>query len=415
MPIELHVRRKITSFIAQIDGLLLSDFPHSSTESALKLIRTHFVDTLARLDKARGTSKHELIQSACVTANMRIYDLLPILGFLLRSTNVRNNFESYDALLQLSTAIIGPQARVVMSSEWDYSPLTYAMTVSVLPDFVLLGMPTSESSNSLILPLAGHELGHSVWQTELVSDHFDAQLQKAAKLYVSGKWTDFQRVFPEFGQISVSDDLLDNNIFVVNIISEILGLAKSQIEETFCDAVGAQLFGAGYVYAFHYLLAPNLGGYRTFDYPKLSTRADFLNRFSGLDLVKLGFPNYPSEFDDRIPNLTRDDSFIYQAVDNITIDIASEIYEHAKSIVASKASSFRPEATDEAEILQMFRAGVPARKPGSLAGIINAGWQYVRENEAAFNDQERPLFEWVSELILKSIEVMEFNRRVIHA
>ena len=52
------------------------------------------------------------------------------------------------------------------------------------------------------------------------------------------------------------------------------------------------------------------------------------------------------------------------------------------------------------------------RTPESLADILNAGWSYLIQVAAKHDESERPLFEWVSELILKSVEVLEFRRRI---
>ena len=135
--------------IAQLDQLLLSDIPHKSTEDGLTLFREFFLKSDKLVEKAINSGMPTLLSAACITANERIAAYLPFLGFLLRSTNVRNNFESFDILAELATAIIGPQAKVVISSEWDFSPLTYPLSVSVLPNFLLIGMPAPESDNAL--------------------------------------------------------------------------------------------------------------------------------------------------------------------------------------------------------------------------------------------------------------------------
>ncbi len=62
----------------------------------------------------------------------------------------------------------------------------------------------------------------------------------------------------------------------------------------------------------------------------------------------------------------------------------------------------------------MFKYGVPANEPSSISDIVNAGWTYVVQNRATFDESERSLVEWVSELILKSVEVLEYRTR-IHA
>ena len=178
MTIELHTTEKLTAVVKQIEHLLLSDFPHESTRTGLELFATFFNEQITRINRAVAESERSALIRACMTANVRIAAYLPLLGFMLRSTNVRNSFECYDSLLQLAQRLIGQQAKVVISSEWDLSPLTYALSVPVLPGYVLLGMPATESSNALLLPLTGHELGHSVWTNENLEDKWAADVEQ---------------------------------------------------------------------------------------------------------------------------------------------------------------------------------------------------------------------------------------------
>jgi hypothetical protein len=299
-----------------------------------------------------------------------------------------------------------------MSSEWDFSPLTYPMTVSVLPDHVLIGLPSTESANALILPLAGHELGHSIWRNEKLENKWAAEVRQNARDQLKSRWTMFQSAFPEHSSLRPTDDELSNNIFLVHVQSDILGLSLSQIEEIFCDAIGIQLFGASFAYAFHYLLAPSLGGPRALEYPTLASRAEFLANFGKIDLKALGFSDYASEFQDQQPNLAPRPDFISTAADNIGRTMGEKMYREAGQIVSSKAGRFVPDRDAEATILRMFEHEIPARMPRSLADILNASWAYVKKHASTFNENERGLIEWVSELALKSIEVLEYRSRV---
>lgn len=415
MDIKFNTEKKARAFIAQIDRILLSDFPHPATESALALIRTFFEGQLDRIIRAGSSNDPTLLESACTTTNQRIYQYLPILGLLLRSTNTRNSFEAYYAFAEIAQALIGPRASVIFSSEWDFSPLTYPMNVSVLPDYVLLGMPSPESSNALILPLAGHELGHSVWRNEQLENKFAAVVQNEAREYLKGSWSGFIQAFPEHASIQPTDDELSNNMFLNFVISDIVQIALSQIEEIFCDGVGAHLFGQSYALAFHYLLAPSLGGSRPIDYPTMQNRADFIANLGGIDLTLHGFPDYKSEFVDRLPKMPARETFTSSAADAIGIKLAATMYSEAQSIVISKAKIFAAEPSAQAGILKKFQNGVPAREPRSLPDIVNAGWAYFQSEAPTFQESERELVEWISELILKSIEVLEFRSRIKNA
>ena len=164
--LAFFTRQKINSAIRQIAELQTSDFPHRDGKDALQLIRGVFEQDLGLIDRIHIESARDTNEAAAAGVNPNLYRFLPILGFILRSTNVRNAFEVFDPFLRLAKLAIGKDAKLVLSAEWDYSPLTYPLTFQELPNFVFLGLPTTECSNALIIPLAGHELGHSVWSRQ---------------------------------------------------------------------------------------------------------------------------------------------------------------------------------------------------------------------------------------------------------
>lgn len=415
MHVEFNTHKKLAALLGQISHLLLSDFPHASTRTALEALEEYFKAQTKRLNNASRSPNQKLISQTCITINERIYHYLPILGFLLRSTNVRNTFEAYYSFLQIAKAMIGQDAQVIISSEWDFSPLTYPLTVSELPNYVLIGMPSSESSNALILPLAGHELGHSVWQNEQLENKYASKIEGKARQYFKDNWKGFQTAFQQPASLRPTNAQFTANSILVDALSRIVAISLSQTEETFCDALGARLFGASYAFAFHYLLAPSLGGTRSLEYPRLSVRAKNLSAFGGLNLKSLGFENYMAEFQDREPGLAPADDFILGAADNIAQQMSATMYRHAKRIATTKASKFMPDPKAQKNILKMFTHGVPARAPRSISDILNAGWEYVMLNKDTFDEKERSLVDWVSELILKSVEVLELRMRLDHA
>lgn len=412
MRIDLHTREKLRAIVAQLDQLLLSDIPHSSTADGLILFRDFFLRQDALVARAALSSVPKLLASACVTANERIAEYLPCLGFFLRSTNVRNNFECFDVLAEMATTIIGPRAKVVISSEWEFSPLTYPLSVSVLPDYLLIGMPAPESGNALLLPLAGHELGHSVWVNDNLESKHASVVQTRAKEYIKINEADFKLAYPEHAPRAITDDELNNNIFFSYIVHDIVSVTLSQIEETFCDAVGLSLFGKSFAYAFHYLLAPSVGGQRAPHYPQLPTRALFMTTHGGLDFAAIGFPKFEAEFEVRQSHFSARSRFVVTAADHITSDLAPAIYREASNLITDRALRLMPDEDVEVAILTMFRARVPAKDPRSLSNILNAAWEYTRVEGPSFSDKDRPLFEWISELVFKTVEVLEFERRI---
>ena len=126
---------------------------------------------LAVLQQFDDSSNPEVVKQQCALGLRALFIYLPLSGFILRSTNNRNAFEVHGPLLRLAGSILEPgvikkdfKTRLLLSSEWDYSPLL--ALYPALPDFVLIGLPAPESANPLLLPLAGHELGHLVWMKQ---------------------------------------------------------------------------------------------------------------------------------------------------------------------------------------------------------------------------------------------------------
>jgi hypothetical protein len=413
MEIDLNTQKKLKAVLNQISQLLLSDFPHASSEDALKLMQRYFVRQRKRLDEIKNSSTKKTIINTCITINERIYQHLPILGFLLRSTNARNAFEAYYSLLQIARALIGPKAKVIVSSEWDYSPLTYPMTVSVLPNYVLLGLPSTESLNSLILPLAGHEFGHSVWLNDNLENKYDPDVNKSAKVYLKNNWQLFAATVGLQSRRQPTENQLGTNRLLIDARSDIVTLALIQMEETFCDALGVHLFGHSYAYAFHYLLAPSLGGVRPTEYPNLATRAKWIS--AALNLGRTGFRNYASQFQEKEPTLVGWDAFLVRAADAIAMEFSTEMYSLARDIVHKRARRFIAEAAATDAILHMFNHEVPAQNPRSLSDILNAAWMYANQHASSHKESKRALFEWTAELVLKSVEVLEYRSRVRHA
>ena len=222
----------------------------------------------------------------------------------------------------------------------------------------------------------------------------------------------FKKAYPEYSGLTIDDDVISNDMFIANIMTSITALALSQVEETFCDAVGLFLFGRSYVYAFHYLLAPGVGGPRVQRYPTLTSRAYFMATYGDVDLPSLGFANFVNEFTENTATLSPRSTFLLRLADRITGSLAQELYREANDLIEFKASMMRSNSAKETEIIKMFRAGVPAKAPGSLASILNAGWDYIIDERTKTAPRPRPLFEWTSELIFKTIEVSEYERRI---
>jgi hypothetical protein len=279
--------QKLDLFRDQVFRLKGSHFPYEHGKSALDALIVIADEQLRQIASALATKNDDLVQAACSTANSAVARLLPLLGFILRSTNVRNSFEYYDGLLRLSKQLTDKNVKLILSSEWEFSPLTYPIGLKDLPDFVLIGLPASEAGNALIIPLAGHEIGHSIWQ------HHELELRLNSEITytIEQMYTDnFSTLVANHAFLAGTDPL--QNLFSATYIGESLEYLMSQCEEVFCDICGILLFGEGFLYSFLYLLGPNVGGLRVEEYPSLPTRANYLTKIA----KDLGY-TVPEHFD----------------------------------------------------------------------------------------------------------------------
>jgi hypothetical protein len=102
---------------------------------------------LARLGMIDQSTDPAVRRQVCAQANFQIASYEPVLGFVLRATNVRNAFEIYDPLLTICRAIYGTEAKLILSSEWAFSPFTYPAVFKDLPHLIFIGLPVSEADN----------------------------------------------------------------------------------------------------------------------------------------------------------------------------------------------------------------------------------------------------------------------------
>jgi hypothetical protein len=223
---------------------------------------------MEQLASASGAVSPGTIRAACTGALNGIIHYLPLLGFLLRSTNVRNGFEIYAPLLSLARQLLGKEIKLVISSEWDYSPFTYT-SIPYLPGFVLIGLPAPESANPLLVPLAGHELGHSIWSVRKLRAKYLRIAEKYVLAEIDRNWGAYSNIFS-----NVEKAKLETDMFARQTWSLAHEWALRQAEETFCDYCGIAIFRESFLHSFAYLIAPSFGGSRSCVYPDLRRRIE---------------------------------------------------------------------------------------------------------------------------------------------
>ena len=150
----VFAKQRLAAFRGELARLEHSEFPYPAAEAALLRITHVFTQHSQMLELLNKDSDPNTVNQVCQQQLTDLWDYLPFLGFILRSTNVRNAFEIYVPLQRLAWRILGPNVQLLLSSEWNYSPFIFTQ-IPLLPRFVFIGIPAHESGNPLVAPLAG--------------------------------------------------------------------------------------------------------------------------------------------------------------------------------------------------------------------------------------------------------------------
>lgn len=388
-PLLGYTRRKLESAIREAEIAIDAEATEPHATAALQLTKELLEARLAELAKISSKNDPDVVRTMCSEASLQIVLYLPLIGFFRSSTDVRNAFELNGPLLTLAENAVGPPVRLILSPTWDYSPFTYR-PIDGLTDFVLIGLPASEADNALVLPCAGHELGHTLWVR--VDFRLRTKLRDALLNEIRSRWTEYQRFFPKV-DIARLEDLIGQSTW-----NQPYEWALAQLEEVFCDVVGVYLFSEAYLSAFAYLLAPNLGS-RSPRYPRMTSRVEYIQNAAsafGTTVEK----DYGELFCDEDPGVFEHGlnefwcSVSDDAVKTLVPDVIQKIQNHLATTPTRTAKQVE-------EICRCFRLRVPSNDAETLSDIVNAGWKVSRQGAT---DPEM-----LNDLVLKSIEVLQYN------
>jgi hypothetical protein len=401
LPLEF-ARGRVRAILCEIQRLKDADFPYTHSRDALLLFEQVFRERLTLLDSLTEGSNSTVVKTACSESLSQVFRYLPLLGFVLRSTNVRNSFETFGPLLHLARSVLGPNTKLIVSSEWAFSPHVYK-PIPVLPGFMLLGLPASESGNPLLVPLAGHELGHTTWQSKKLVEKFGPVVEASIK-------SDAQRRQKEYKDL-FGKDLIDD-LFAAQNLAPAYTLAIKQCEETFCDFLGLRIFAESYLYAFAYLATPGINP-RSYLYPSMKDRVSNLVKAS--QTYNVAVPeNYAEWFSDDNTSMANDkESFLIQIGDNARRVATTSLIETANQIAVTAHLPQRLPEKIEA-VLISFQLLTPASFVGDLVNILNAAWIASRDT-TLWEGRVEDRLETLNELTLKSIEIFEFETRTKEA
>lgn len=399
-------RRRIAAFIEQIDILAASSFPHDDGQKALAAIRVHCKELESDLDLPDGV-RTDVIDQLCLTLLDKVDNFTAILGFILRSTNVRNPFELHYAVKELIKRTLGEDVSLLISSEWSYVPFTYPMNADQLPGSILIGTPAPESGNPLLIPLAGHEVGHSAWRVyafgpryaPLVSDAVTQELDRNAKVMSA-----LEKAQPM--------GALDKERIVDQCSDHIM----QQLEEVFCDLFGLFLFGPAFIAAFDYLLGP--GGYnRTLDYPSDQQRMVFLAAAASDQQIELD-PEMVDVW--TVAQPLKADRAEAEVIDAVMGQLVPQMQQDLFATIGR--SGARPPKADVIDnVLDAYRRGEPYPERVELGESVSAGWKRLRQldvetfdgKDHAERERNRARsYKVLADLVLKTVEVAEYHDRV---
>ena len=417
-----YAKHRLRAVLAEVHRLQESEFPYSHSQDALWFLKSMFQSYLDRLEALTPNLKEAqppnlnniqaVVDRECSLSLFSLYQYLPLLGFILRSTNVRNAFELFHPLLRLAQQLLEPEsgtnkkkkrkrktsdkgaakyARLILSSEWEYSPLVYN-DIPELPGFVLIGFPATESGNGLLAPLAGHELGHSLWSLRKCGHDVKVPLKDC----LLAEMMNCQREFKDLsGRQEVTENDLTSDMFLVDIWGPAEKWALRQAEETFCDFVALMIFGSAYLHSFSYLISPSLSVSRSVVYPALKTRVE--NLVYGASKYGIRVPKgFEESFEDDKPvKLGNLDAFRLELADKSlegVLDLLSDLAKMNVENSLGSADSQNKENSKEKEepesgvkkILKRFQLGVPATGSKNFADILNAAWVAFEDDQLWF-------------------------------
>lgn len=403
-----HAQKRVDAVIEEVDRLKQSDFPYDHSRDALKLLGEELVRLRNVLKKVNPAGSSESVLLPCITSLDVLFSCVPLLGFILRSTNTRNAFEAYAPLLRLARKILGNDTKLIISSEWDYSPYVYT-PYGYLANFIMLGLPAPESANPLLLPLSGHELGHSTWKSNHISDTYKKRIERLILQEITEKrLPDYSALYPEFPK-----ENFHNNLFVRSIRATVYAWALSQAEEIFCDFFGLRLFAESYLYAFEYLLSPGFPGERSVSYPSMKCRVSYLEKAAKAMNIEVKH-KFTDSFTDTDKPYDKKTELMVSTADAVSESLVPDLIILAQNIADEKAIP-QMDSQKISDISKEFEMVIPTSTNHSIVNILNAGWRCYLNPELwkdIFQIKQEDKDRVLKDIMLKSMEVSEAYERL---
>ena len=401
-----HCLQRLAAVYREIDRLHIEGLLLRDAEIALQALRGQCQDQMYNVSTA---SSDKALRIACGASLQQLRAVLvPMLGMIVRSSNLRLAFELYYPLKRLVAFLSGRDVDagpvLLLSSDWQYYPDTH---VGQSLDIVILGFPAVESSNSLIVPLVGHELGHNIWFDKKLKHEFDSRVSELLRDAILEEYWD-ALVSQDLGPVKLEDlqQSRDDDPQVADVVQNLAKIALGQLEEYFCDAVGLRLFSEAYLQSLCYLCLPGFPQQNAV-YPQFRDRLRRLESLSSRIDVQWCVDSNQS-YDYSVASDAKS-SIVSLVVEALIHDVQQLALDVLDSRLVPRRDPVRVE-----HIAVQFRTLVPASGRQNLTDLINAAWLAGQDEEAAhkYGLDKLQWREVVNQMTLKSCEVTEYHERL---
>ncbi len=384
--------------------------PFAESKKALEQVEVQLNNLLQRLN--RPNTSDTILRSYCKVALNELTEIIPLIGFIERSTEVTGPVEFFGPFSRITKCLVDEGVKLILSSTWQFNPHTiiYPDQVAGVANCVFVGFPVSESDNALLTPLAAHEVGHNVWQKRGFENHLKNKISETVANILK---TDFK---DRFASNSLATPTVSRDLFGDDSWYTAYSWASKQLEKCFCDFLGGYLFGPAYLYAFAHYSCP---GIESGDpkYPPTIDRHTYL--LAAADNMKWDLN--PSMRVGLFDSFSRSADVDASQLATIFLEVADRTRECMVEEVRALALQVATDAgllysQDEIERVRgVFEKGLPAVGVLTVAAICNAGWNFFIKKTLSDAEKSVPYLQsqesskLINELMLKSFEIFEIE------
>lgn len=388
---------KIDNLIETVRSICASPFIGDDVKNALSEINNVFAEHRTELLALANDASKDVVANHCDIVLGAVFTYLPYVGMLHRARHSSNPFEMHGPLKRLAAQVIDQDVRLIISNEWDFSPQTHP-SMGDLSDYVLLGLPASESDTALLIPMAGHEFGHPIWERNALESEIFDEAENSVMAQLRAHWDETKN------ELKLNDEAeLQTDIEALRLRADTVRLVRSRCTEVFCDLLGLYIFGSSYCYAFAYLLAPGLVAFQSDDYPTDRERAQIMAGAAATFGVEVP-DQFVEAFTDRAP-VDFDEIVIAGAVRDLVPTIIALVQRHTAE------KGVRP---PDPGVIDAVRAdleqAIPVVSRCTVAEILCAAWLLKSSPDLWISKpflkgmQDRLL----ADLVLKSVQIQDY-------